>query len=130
MSFIPVRAYKLLAHKRAADMAVTTDQPLIMANSLTKYTVEKIIVTNASTDMTLLGALGGFYTAASKGGTSIVASSQAYAALTAASKYLSLTLQSIIGTDVLTSSQLYLSLSTAASSACTADIYVFGLDLT
>jgi hypothetical protein len=69
---------------------------------------------------------GGVYTAAAKGGTAIVAAAQLYVALTAAAKFLDLTLAAILGTDVRTESLLYLSLTTGQGVAATADIYIYG----
>jgi hypothetical protein len=70
--------------------------------------------------------VGGFYTAASEGGTIIVANTQIYVLLTAAAKFLDVTLAAILGTDVRTETTLYFSLTTGQGSAATADIYIFG----
>lgn len=107
MAYLPGQ-YRELARLLGANMNSTSDQAITIKNA-PKYIIDKIIVTNASTSLTL--ATGGFYTATSKGGTTIVAAAQVYSALTAASKYLGLTLA--LTTDSLTAQTLYLSLTTA-----------------
>ncbi len=98
-----------------ADQAIPL---LIPANA--RFRVIKITVENASVSLTT--AAGGVYNAASKGGTALVASSQAYSALTGAGKALDLTLAN---TDVQAAgTALYLSLTTAQGAAATADVYV------
>jgi hypothetical protein len=106
----------------SVDMNATGDQPIILRTGTAGYLIEKIIVTNASASLSL--AAGGVYTAASKGGTAIVAAGQLYSALTGSTKLLSLTLAAL--TDVLTTSPIYLSLTVAQGTAATADIYMFG----
>jgi hypothetical protein len=105
------------------DMNSTADQAIsIRLVGATNYIIEKILVTNASASLSL--AAGGIYTAASKGGTAIVAAGQVYSALTGSTKVVSLTLAVL--TDVLSASTVYLSLTVAQGTAATADIYVFG----
>jgi len=101
-----------------ANMNSTADQAI--AIDCAKYIVRGIIGTNAS--ISLDTAVGGVYPTTSKGGTAIVANSQVYSALTAASKFVDLTVAS--QTDVLTAANLYLSLTTAQGAAVTADLYV------
>jgi hypothetical protein len=113
----------LLGVLKGANLNTTADQPITIV-SASKYQVTQILVTNASGTPSL--AVGGFYTAASKGGTALVAATQVYSALTAASKFVNVTMLAILTTDVRTESTLYFSLTTAQGSAMTADIYVFG----
>lgn len=103
-------------------MNTTSDQTIAMDSN--KYIVDKIIVTNASTSLTL--AAGGIYTAASKGGTAVVAAAQVYSALTGAGKYVALT--NAVTADQITATQLFLSLTTGQGSSCTADIFIFGFE--
>ena len=86
--------------------------------------IRRITVQNCSTSLTL--AAGGIYTATSKGGTAIVASTQVYTVLTGGSKVLDVTLAAIVATDVLTAKPLYLSLTTGQGSAATCNVAVFG----
>lgn len=112
----------LLGLLKGANFNVTTDNavPIGVAAS-GKYLIDQILVTNASVSLTT--AAGGVYTAASKGGTAVVAAGQVYSALTAAAKILALTLAV---TDTRTEATLFLNLTTAQGAAATADIYVFG----
>lgn len=109
-----------------ANFNVTTDQvmPLSLAGLApfgTKMYIDKIIVTNASVSLTT--AAGGFYTAASKGGTAVVATGQAYSALTAANIAIELAIAARL--DQTTNPALFFSLTTAQGAPATADIYVF-----
>lgn len=112
----------LLGFLPLADMNSTADQPV--AISAAKYIVRRIVAYNASASLTL--AAGGIYTAAAKGGSAIVAAAQVYSALTAAAKFLDLTLASIAPTDCLAVATLYLSLTAAQGAAATAALAVFG----
>lgn len=129
---LPALAYgpgdqRILGSLRAANFNVTTDQAIAIPPQTTKWAPVGIWVTNCSGTMTL--AVGGFYTAASKGGTALVAASQAYSALSGATIILPTTLAANIATTTLTVSTVYLSLTTAAGSAATCDVYVLGVDL-
>lgn len=119
---------RLLGVLLGANFNSTADQAIAISSS--KYIVRTIIAVNASVSLTT--AAGGIYPAAAKGGTPIVAATQAYTALTAASKFLALTLNPAAGgptTDVETATTVYLSLTTAQGAAATADVYIFGDDL-
>ena len=124
---------RVIAKLLGANMNVTTDQALALQisnadNLVTTYAgnfiLDKIVVTNASISLTT--AVGGVYTAASKGGTAVVAAGQVYTALTASTKFVALTLANSALTNVLNLSNLYFSLTTAQGAAATADIYVYG----
>ena len=116
---------QLIGTKLSANMNVTTDQAIpITRIGSQKYLITKIVVTNASISLTT--AAGGVYQTTSKGGTAIVANSQAYSALSASTTALNLTL-AINRTYTL--DNIYFSLTTAQGAAATADIYVFGIVL-
>lgn len=122
--------YRLLASIIGADFNSTGDQA--MGGLPAKYIARRIVVTNASVDLSAATVpAGGIYTAAAKGGTAIVAAAQLYSALTTANKWLDLTIAAaaLSGTDILIAATLYLSLTTAHGAAATADVYVFGEDL-
>jgi hypothetical protein len=119
---IPPNAINLLAFKKGVNMNSTADQVIGLPGG--KYIIRKISFANPSISLTL--AAGGIYTATSKGGSAIVAAGQLYSALTAAAKFLDLTLAAIAGTDIRTETALYLSLTTAQGAPATADIYIFG----
>ena len=120
------RADQFMGKLIGANFNVTTDQFITLslfglAPVGTKVYPSKIIVTNASIPLTT--AAGGVYSAAAKGGTAIVASSQAYSSLTSASIALELTIAAKLAGVTL---GVYLSLTTAQGAAATADVYVFG----
>lgn len=117
----------LLGKLIAANMNVTTDQQITMFSNPSKFVLRRIVVTNASTSLST--AAGGIYTAVSKGGTAVVAASQAYSTLTTSSLFLDLTLNTASSANITVKSSvpnLYLSLTTAQGSAATADVYVYG----
>lgn len=118
-------AETLLGSLVGANMNVTTDQAIPISRiGSQKYLITRIVVTNAS--ISLDTAAGGVYTAVSKGGTAVVANTQAYSDLTAATVALDLTLAV---NNTYTLDNLYLSLTTAQGAAATADVYVFGIIL-
>jgi len=112
----------LLGELIGANMNSTGDQQIVIFSAPAKYIIRRIVATNASISLTT--AVGGIYTAVSKGGTAIVANSQAYSTLSASTKFLDLTLAS--NTDYRTATSLYLSLTTPQGAAATADIFVYG----
>lgn len=133
---------KVLAAIFSANFNSTGDQPILLPFGISVFQLTNIIVTNASTSLTT--AQGGFYTAASKGGSTIVASTQAYSALTSPDLLLPLTLTAFANTARFSSNNLplilgpnsqnvleiFFSLTTAQGvMPCTADIYVLGIDL-
>jgi hypothetical protein len=110
-----------LARILGFNMNSTADQPFTLLSTL-PFRIRFITVTNASLSMTT--AVGGVYPAASKGGTAIVANSQAYSALSAADIPLDLTIASDL---VLPSGAVVVpSLTTPQGAAATADWYLFG----
>jgi hypothetical protein len=114
---------ELLGYKIGANFQTLTDQIIANLNNAYKYRIRRITVTNASTSLTTVQ--GGFYTGASKTGTTIVAAAQAYAALTAAAVALDLTLAAP-NTVLAAATPLYLSLSVLQGGAATADVYIYG----
>lgn len=116
----------LLGELISANMNSTADQQIVMFSAPAKYIVRRIVVTNASISLTT--AVGGIYPQVSKGGTAIVANSQAYSGLTATSRFIDLTIASgyTSGGSILTAKSIYLSLTTPQGAAATADVYVYG----
>jgi hypothetical protein len=119
---------RVLGSLRGANFNVTTDQPIVISAPV--YIVTAIWVTNCSTSMTT--AVGGVYPTTAKGGTPLVAATQVYVALTAATVLQASTLNAAANllTTRTTGSPIYLSLTTAQGSAATCDIYIIGQDLT
>lgn len=111
----------------------TNDQPFVIPAAITVFCITRIIVTNASLNLTT--AVGGFYTGASKTGTIIVAAAQTYTSLTSSSKLMNPTLASggsgtRFSAANVTANTIYLSLTTGQGAAATADVYLCGFDLT
>jgi len=115
-----------------ANFNVTTDQaiPLFIPGGAS-VRLTRISVLNAS--HTLATAAGGIYPTTAKGGTAIVAATQAFTAVTTGALALDLTLVSanivypasawaVVGGVY----SIYLSLTTAEGAAATADCYVYG----
>lgn len=122
--------YRLVGKLIGANMNVTTDNTIPIGSQAGLFILDRIIVTNASISLTT--AVGGVYTAITKGGTALVANTQVYSALTAAAKFVALTLANSALTDLIdpaTQTALYLNLTTAQGAAATADVYVFGRTL-
>lgn len=121
-----------LAQLLGANLNTTNDQPIAIPTTITKFQLTRIVVTNASLSLTT--AAGGFYPQPAKGGTALVANTQVYSSLTAASALLNPTLTTYANTTALTASiltafSIYFALTTAQGAACTADIYLFGIIL-
>lgn len=119
---------------RSANFNITTDQsitirPLTLADTgyiakATKYFITDIYVANCSASLTT--AKGAFYTAASKGGTIIGATTTPFtncASTTTTHRLTGLTNQD---TTVFSAATLFLSLTTAQGGAATADVYIIG----
>lgn len=106
-----------------ANMNSTADQAITLDSG--QWKIEAIYLTDASTSMTT--AAGGFYTAAAKGGTAIVAAGQTYTGLTAATSVVAPTMAA---TPTVSGGTIYFSLTTAQGSTATADIFVFGRPVT
>jgi hypothetical protein len=115
----------VLFRLRGANMNVTTDQEFERLGVYPSYIITAIRCCNASTSLTT--AAGGIYSAASKGGDTLVAAGQAYSTLTGSTLGLDLTLAAV-ARGVRTGAPI-LSLTTAQGGAATADFYVIGLAL-
>jgi hypothetical protein len=113
----------------AGSGAAAQDQqiPLFLPSSqYVRYT--KISVKNCSESMTT--AAGGVYTASAQGGTAVVASTQAYSALTGSTLALDLTIATTPGKTefggAAAPAALYVNLSTEQGTAGTCDFFVYG----
>ena len=105
----------------AANFNITSDQPIPINNNV-RFRITKITVLNTTVNG-MSTAQGGVYTGASKGGTVVVASTQAYTGLTNPQTALDLTLANpalVYPAGTL----LYLSLTTGQGVAALADLYV------
>lgn len=113
-----------LGRLEGANMNTTSDQIINISGDFTKYIVRKIVVCNASANMTLVA--GGIYTGISKTGTTVVSALQSYTSLSGSTKWIDLTLASGVTGDIISTNVLYLSLTTAQGSVAFADFYLFG----
>lgn len=114
--------YGIIGRLLGANMNTVADQAIPLGHG--HAAVTDIMITNASVSLAL--AVGGFYTAASKTGTAIVAATQPYSMLTASG----LAAKAIVAAPVrVLTSQIFFALTTAQGSAATADIYVLGIAL-
>jgi hypothetical protein len=126
----PMPTGRVIVSGRGLNFNTTADQPIAIPQYITAFRIANIIITNASISLTT--AQGGFYPAASKGGTPIVASSQAYSALTTSAGLMTATLASFGSGTRFSSANLgaiggllaiWFSLSVAQGAAATADIF-------
>lgn len=131
-----VAGQRVLASLRGANFNITTDQPIIIPQNFLAFQLTSIIVTNAPVSLT--AAVGGFYPAAAKGGTPLVAAGQAYSALVSQASLMTATLASFGANTRLSAANLgsingllaiWFSLTTPMGVNATADIYLCGIDL-
>lgn len=131
-------AARVLATQFGANFNTIADQPLLINPAITAFQLTSIIITNASVSLTT--AVGGFYPAASKGGTPIVSASQAYSSLTSKDLLLAATITTYGQTTRFSADNLsvfagtsslaiYLSLTPPQGAPATADVYLIGMDL-
>jgi hypothetical protein len=121
---------RVIVSGRSLNFNTVNDQPIVFPQYITAFRLANIVITNASISLTT--AAGGFYPAASKGGTPIVANSQVYSALTTADSLMTATMAAFgTGTRFSTSNlakiggllTIYFSLTTPQGAAATGDIY-------
>lgn len=123
---------RVIASLLNADFNTTSDQILTLATYLKSFMLTRVIVTNSPTSLNV--AVGGLYTAASKGGQAIVAASQAYSALTGAQGLLNATLTTYAQNNQFNRTNVpswnfYLSLTTAQGATAPAAVYIVGIEL-
>ncbi len=119
-----------VAKATAADFQSTDDQAFTWLVPVPAKYVIRRVVANQVSGATSVACLGGVYTAASKGGSALIAAAQSWLGLSGSGKIVDATLAAIATTNVVTSSTLYLSLSTGSTAACTADVYIYADILT
>lgn len=117
---------RVLWYKTGADMNTTDDQAFTKNGTFTNFILFTCRCVNPSTSLTT--AVGGVYSAASKGGEALVSAAQAYAGATTATTGQGMTLAAP-GNGLRSDAALYLSLTVAQGAAATADIYVLGVPL-
>lgn len=119
------QAMQKLFELRNADMAIDTDQQFSKLFGGTKYMITHVVALRVSGAFNTACA-GGIYSAATKGGSALVAAAQSWAGLTGANKSVNATVAAVNGTDVHTTTP-YLSLSTANGAALVADLHIYGV---
>ena len=117
---------QLLFKLSGAILQLTTDQPFTKLYSGTNYLVTSIVARQRSGAASVACA-GGIYDTAAKGGNAIIAAVQSWVTL-ASGVIVSGTLAGLTQTTLLTNTPI-LSLTTASTAACTADLYIFGVDI-
>lgn len=114
--------YGLLCSLTAVDLnSATTDNAMTVESA--RYRVDKIVVENASVSLTT--ATLGVFSAVGGGGVAY-ASDQALAALTAAAKYLDLTLGGALASDLQTAGTIYARVGAAQGAPATANVWLYG----
>lgn len=98
-----------------------TTAPILVSG---RVSVASVIVTNASTDLTT--AQLAVYTAPAAGGTAV----KSAAALTANTTAAKVNVLAATSTDAITGPNLYVRCTTAQGAAATADVFIYGYDLT
>lgn len=112
---------------RGVDLQSTADQILTKVFRGTTYVITSIIAVGKSGGATV-ACSGGIYTAASKGGSALVAAGQSWLGISAAGKMVQATLAALNATDAQTAG-LFFSLTTGSTAAATADLHLYGLIL-
>ena len=110
---------------RGANMQLTTDQALTKLGTFTNWFPTRIIGVRSTGGATVTCA-GGIYTAATKGGTAIVAAGQSWITLTGT---LGCTDATIAALTVALTATPILSLTTGSTGAVTADVIIYGVVL-
>lgn len=128
-----VAGQRVLGLQQNVDFNSTNDTPILVQSPVQVFQLTGFIITNATRSITT--AAGGFYTAASKGGSAIVAAGQVYSALTGPNLLMQPTLTAFalaarFSASLLIANQIFFSLTTPQGVPCNADIYLIGVDLT
>jgi hypothetical protein len=117
---------QLLFKLVGANLQSTSDQTFAKLYSGTSYAITSIIARQRSGAASVACA-GGIYDAAAKGGNAIIAAAQSWVTL-ASGVIVSGTLATLVQTTLLTNTPI-LSLTTGSTAACTADFFIFGVDI-
>lgn len=118
------QALRLLASAQSVNLNAVGDTVAKMINDSGYVSVQSVIVANASVDLTT--AQLAVYTGAGATGTAI---KSAYA-LSGNSSSAKVVVTAATSTDAIDVSQLYIRCTTAQGAAATADVYIYGYDLT
>lgn len=113
---------QVVAYIKNADMTLTTDQAFTKVGGTFRYSVTRVMAITRSGAFGIACA-GGIYTAATKGGTALVAAGQSWATLTGANANAVAT----INATTTTAATPFLSLTTGNTGALFADIVIWGV---
>lgn len=117
------QALRLLASAKAVNVNSVGDTVAAIINNSGSYSVQSIIVTNASISLTT--AQLAVYSGPGATGTTV---KSAYA-LSGNTSSTTVVITAATSTDLLSGNNLYLRCTTAQGAAATCDIYVYGYDL-
>lgn len=119
--------YALLGYKPSINLnsATPADTSFIVVPTATKYTVRRIVCTNASKNLGASTARIAMYTGAGGTGTTVTGVTDLNT-LTGSTKFADLVIAATPQTDSLTASTLYVRLTAADGGAATVDCYVYG----
>ena len=118
------QALRLLASAQGVNLNQVGDTVANVLSDSGNYSVQSIIVANASTNLT--AAQLAVYTGAGATGTAI---KSAYA-LTGNSTSAKVVVTAATSTDAVSGTPLYIRCTTAQGAAATADVFIYGYDLT
>jgi hypothetical protein len=122
----PANMMQLIAVIRGANFQLTSDQAMARVFGGTSYTVTAIMARQRSGGASVV-CVGGIYDTAAKAGNIICAAAQSWVTL-ASGVMVSVSTANLLQTAVLSNTPI-LSLTTGSTAACTADVYVFGVDM-
>lgn len=117
---------QLLFKLSGANLQLTTDQTFTKLYGGSAYQITNIVARQRTGGASVVCA-GGIYDAAAKGGNAIIAAAQSWVTL-ASGVIVTGTLAALAQTTLLANTPI-LSLTTGSTAACTADFYIYGVDL-
>jgi hypothetical protein len=118
---------QLLFKLAGANMQLATDQAFTKVYGGSAY-APTLIFARQRTGGASVACVGGIYDAAAKGGNAMVAAAQSWVTL-ANGVIVNSALAALVATTLLTNTPI-LSLTTGSTAACTADLFIYGVDLT
>lgn len=111
-----------IAVLKGVNLNATGDNAISIPNGSQYYRVSKVLVTNASANLSGGSLQYGVFTSTGGSGTVVANGVNSATSLTAATKVI---LPTVAQTDVTNASTIYFRVGTANGSAATADVYVF-----
>ena len=118
------QALRLLGSAQAVNLNAVGDTVIPVISCTGNYSVQSVIVANASTSLT--AAYGAVYSGPGATGTAV---KSAYA-LSGNDSTTKVVVTAATSTNILTGTPLYFRCTTAQGAAATADVFIYGYDLT